>query len=110
MERVISINGEDKKIVANALLPKKYRHQFGRDLISDMQKMVDNYQNGDGLDDETLSNLTWLMLREGGEDVGDTVDEWLSSINSVFGLYEILPEVVGLWVDNTKTTSHPKKK
>lgn len=109
MERTITVNGEPKRIVANALLPKLYRHRFGRDLIVDMQKMVDTYHEGH-MDDEVLANLTWLMLKQGGEDVGENVDEWLASLDSVFALYEILPHVVDLWMANVETTSLPKKK
>lgn len=110
MEKVINIDGVERRIVANALLPKKYRYKFGRDLLKDLQASVDSYNSGNGFDEEALARLAWLMLREGGEDVGESVDDWLSSIDNIFGLYEILPEIVSLWTANSKTTSKPKKK
>lgn len=111
-EKIIEINGEKRRIVANALLPKLYRRQFGSDLLRDMKKLAENYEkNGsEDFDTEVLERLTWLMLREGGEDVGETPDEWLATLPTVFGLYELLPSVVEMWANNAATTSRPKKK
>lgn len=110
MTKTIVIDGEPRRITANALLPKKYRHQFNRDLIADMKAFSAGYEKTGEIDEDVLERLTWLMLREGGEDVGETPDEWLASLNTIFGLYEILPEVVELWASTNKTTSRPKKK
>lgn len=110
MTKIIEIDGKQHTITSNALLPKKYRHQFNRDLIADMKALTDSYSKTGDFDETVLARLTWLMLRESGEDVGETPDEWLGSLETVFGLYEILPDVVELWVRGTHTTSKPKKK
>ena len=111
-KKKVIIDGQERTLVANALLPKLYRREFGSDLIRDMKKLSDAYKNsnGDAFDSEALERLTWLMLREGGEDVGETPDEWLASLGTVFGLYELLPTVVEMWASNAATTSKPKKK
>lgn len=112
MTKTIMINGEPRKLCANALLPKIYRREFGSDLIGDLKHMEQDYQssNGSVFDSDVFERLTWLMLRSAGEDVGDTPDEWLATIDNVFGLYELLPDVIDLWASGLKTTSVPKKK
>lgn len=110
MTKTITIDGKPTQITANALLPKQYRAKFGRDLISDMKGLVDAYNKDGSFDTDVLERLTWLMLRAAGNDVGDSPDEWLGSLDSVFGLYEILPDVIGLWTAGTQTTSSAKKK
>lgn len=111
MKRTVSFNGKECTIVNNALLPRKYRHQFGRDLIVDMQKMADSYKsNPDAVNTDVLENITWLMLKEGGEDVCGTVEEWLASLDDTFAIYEIIEDVLGLWVNGRVTTSAVKKK
>ena len=111
MKRTVSFNGKECTIVNNALLPRKYRHQFGRDLIVDMQKMADSYKKDpDTVNTDVLENITWLMLKEGGEDVGGTVEEWLESLDDTFAIYEIIEDVLGLWVNGRATTSTVKKK
>lgn len=111
-EKIIEIGGKKCRIVANALLPKLYRRQFGSDLLRDMKRFSDEYEKsgGEDFDSEVLERLTWLMLREGGEDVGETPDEWLATLPTVFALYELLPTVVEMWASNAQTTSRPKKK
>ena len=111
MHKMLDLEGKQVKAVANALIPRLYRFHFGTDLIMDLQKFQKSYQD----DPATVSfapveNLCWLMLKEGGEDVGETPDEWLASLGTVFGLYELLPTVVEMWASNAATTSKPKKK
>ena len=111
-EKKIIIDGTERRLVANALLPKKYRRQFGSDLLRDMKELQASYEKSDGEEFDTtlLERMTWLMLREGGEDVGETPDEWLEGLDTVFGLYELLPVVVDMWASNVQTTAKPKKK
>ena len=111
-EKKILIDGQERRLVANALLPKKYRRQFGSDMLRDMKQLQTTYEksNGEEFDTTLLERLTWLMLKEGGEDVGESPDEWLESLDTVFGLYQILPVVVDMWTANVKTTAKRKKK
>lgn len=110
MTKTVKIAGRDMQLCANALLPRKYRHAFGRDLITDMQALVKAYNAGGEQDYELFENLAWLMLKEGGEDVGATPEEWLATIDDSFEIYNIMPEVVSLWAQNQKTTARSKKK
>lgn len=122
MIRTIEVNGKQMKAVSNALLPRSYRFHFGRDLIVDMRKFGKSYtiagQDSEGkpiyeLTDEAdtsiLENVSWLMLKAGGEPVGDTIEEWLETVD-IFDLYEIEHACLQLWRDSERQTASLKKK
>lgn len=111
MRKTVMINGQELAIESNALLPRQYRKEFGRDLMVDMRKLADRYKaDPDDIDTEVLENVTWLMLKTAGNDVGDSVDEWLGSLDDILTVYTAMSEVVDLWIGSQKTTSRPKKK
>lgn len=111
MKKQVKLCGKTCTLENNALLPRRYRNQFGRDLIIDMQAMVNNYQKDpSAFNPEVLENITWLMLKEAGEPVGETPEEWLAGIDDAFALYEVIGDVVELWGKGRETTSRPKKK
>lgn len=135
MSKTIELDGKKVKIEANALLPRLYRKEFGRDLIVDMKKMIEGVQLSaenlkkaskdpeglaavlmadpdalDKLDLTVVENVTWMMLRAAGEDVGESVEEWLTTIEDSMALYMAMPDVIEVWLASQKTTSKPKKK
>ena len=135
MRKKIIIEGKARTLEANALLPRQYRNEFGRDLIVDVKKLLGKVQltaealkkarqdpDGlaadlladpdalDGMDLSVVENLAWLMLRAGGEDVGDSVEDWLASLQDFMTVYNIMPEIIELWITSQKTTEKPKKK
>ena len=111
MKKQVKLCGKTCTLENNALLPRRYRNQFGRDLIIDMQAMVNNYQKDpSAFNPEVLENITWLMLKEAGEPVGENPEEWLAGIDDAFALYEVIGDVVELWGKGRETTSRHKKK
>lgn len=122
MEKQITAGGQVLTMKASALLPRQYRYHFGRDLIIDMKKafdatgktieeiQADPAGNMDAIDMTVFENLAWLMLRNGGTEVGRSPEEWLDSVDDPMIFYTLLPEVVDLWIKNTATTARPKKK
>lgn len=111
MKKKVNIDGKTYTIENNALLPRRYRHTFGRDLMIDMQRMVDTYRKApEECSTEVLENITWLMLKEAGEQVGETPEDWLATIESPFAVYEAIEDVVDLWGKGREVTSRPKKK
>lgn len=135
MRKKITIEGKTRTLDANALLPRQYRKEFGRDVIVDMKKLLGGIQltadalkrarkDPDGLAAELLAdpdaldqldvsvveNLAWLMLKAGGEDVGESVEDWLASLQDFMTIYNIMPEIVDLWLSSQKTTAKVKKK
>lgn len=111
MRKTINISGQDLEIESNALLPRQYRKEFGRDLMVDMRRLHDRYKaDKDDFDPEIIENITWLMLRAAGNDVGGSVEEWLGGLDDILGVYLAMPEVIELWNSSQKTTSKHKKK
>lgn len=126
MEKKITIDGRERTVRASGLIPKLYRAKFGRDMVVDMMKLQKAYKKLAELppaatDEErasvlmevdftVLENVAWLMLKHGGEDVGETPEEWLDSLDGVFSIYEALPDILDLWGQNNRTTSVPRKK
>jgi len=111
MKKTIMLDGQEKTIESNALLPRIYRKEFGRDLISDMKRMAEQAKNDpNDVSTEALENVTWLMLKAAGNDVGESVEEWLATLDDSFAVYYASGDVISLWLDSQKTTSKPKKK
>lgn len=126
-ERVVEVGGKEVRMRASALIPRLYRFKFGRDMVADMNKLAKAYKKAaslpaDATDEERedaqlsaleltiFENVAYMMVRHAGEDVPDTPDEWLDSIDGVFSVYEIMPTVLELWSANQVTTSSRKKK
>lgn len=121
--KTIEINGKSMRIASNALLPRLYRYHFGRDLIIDMRKFGKSYQQvgtdsegkpiydiDDTADTAILENVSWLMLKQGGEDVGDNIETWLEGMDDLSELYEIEHACFSLWKESEKQTAKLKKK
>ena len=127
MERTVEIDGKPVRLRASALIPRMYRFKFGRDLVADMNQLRKSWKRvqelpADATDEQRqdaqldaadltiFENVAYLMVKNAGEDVPDTPDEWLDSMDGVFSVYEVLPVILELWGANLATTSQPKKK
>ena len=135
MKKTITLDGKSVQIEANALLPRLYRKEFGRDLMTDMRKLLDSVRisaealkkarkdpdgvaaelmadpaSMDNIDLSVMENITYLMLRSAGEDVGESVEKWLASLEDSMAIYTAMPDVIEVWTASQKTTSKSKKK
>lgn len=127
MERTLNIGGADLRMRASALVPRLYRFRFGRDLIKDMAQLEKAYKKAmtikeDATEEERkeaelsildltiFENVAWAMAKNADPNVPNDPDEWLDSINGVFSVYEVLPQILELWSVGLKTTSKPVKK
>lgn len=118
IEKKTTIDGKKVTLRSSALIPKLYRANFGRDMVADMRKLAKAYKETQGdeekmldvFDLEIFERAAWIMLKHGGEDVGESPDEWLDSLDGVFSVYEALPVILELWNKNNATTSVPAKK
>ena len=126
MIKTVTIDGKTYRMRASALTPRLYRAFFKRDMIRDMQNLLNAYNKlltlpEDATDEEkneanlvildyleVFENVAWLFCKEGGESVGNSPEEWLDSIEGMFSIYEAMPTIIELWVDNQTTTSKPK--
>lgn len=126
MEKKVMIGGKEYRMRASALIPRLYRFKLGRDMVADMNQLTKSYQkilksknaseeeNRDAqfsvADLTIFENVAFMMVKHAGEDIPDTPEEWLDSIEGVFSIYEILPEILSLWSANNAQTSVPGKK
>lgn len=128
MIKTVIIDGKEFRMRASALTPRLYRAFFKRDMIRDMQSLLHAYNKQLKLPEdateeekteanmaiidhlEVFENIAWLFCKEGGESVGDSPEEWLDSLEGMFSIYEAMPAIIDLWVDNQQTTSIPKNR
>lgn len=111
MQKTLTLEGKQVKAVSSAILPRLYRFHFGKDLIMEMEKLRKSYtQDPESVDFTPVENLCWLMLKEGGEDVGETPEEWLRTLTDISSVYTLSADVMQLWQESQATTSRPKKK
>lgn len=129
MIKTVNIEGVERKMASSAILVRQYRAHFGKDLIAEMTKAIrarlkaenrrleslkDEDLNPDefveDLDLTVYENLGWLMLRNAGEDVGDSPESWLETLQNPLTIYSLVGEISDLWTANLKTTAVPKKK
>lgn len=127
MERTVTVGGKEMKMRASALIPRLYRFKFKRDMVADMRQLQRAYAKATALPENAtdaeredaqfsaadltiFEDVAYIMAKHGGNDLPDSPEEWLDSIDGVFSIYEILPVILELWGANTETTSIPKKK
>lgn len=126
MTTTVEISGREYRMRASALTPRLYRAFFKHDMIRDMQNMIQVYQQRLALPEdateeeiteadialldhlEVFENVAWLFCKEGGEDVGNSPEEWLDTIDGLFSIFEAMPAIIELWGINQETTSIPK--
>ena len=126
MTKTVVIDGKNFGMRASALTPRLYRAFFKRDMIRDMQNLIQAYNNlitlpEDATEEEkteanlvildyleVFENVAWLFCKEAGESVGNSPEEWLDSIDGMFSIYEAMPTIIEMWVDNQIATSVPK--
>ena len=127
MERTVNVGGKEVKMRASALIPRLYRFKFGRDMIADMRQLEKDFKKATNLPEDAteeeiqdaelsvldltiFENVAWLMIKNAGEDIPNDPDEWLDTIDGVFSIYEVLPQILDMWEANLETTSKPVKK
>lgn len=128
MIKTVNIDGKAYRMRASALTPRLYRTFFKRDMIRDMQNLLNAYNKlltlpEDATEEEkneanlvildyleVFENVAWIFCKEGGESVGNSPEEWLDSIEGMFSIYEAMPTIIELWIDNQETTSIPKNR
>jgi len=94
----------DVTFKASAATLRIYRSAFGRDMLSELQKMDEALsESADSINSDFIENLAWIMA--GMPD--NSVEKWLER----FGPLEIIlhaEDILSAWYDNLKTTAEPK--
>ena len=116
IQKNITIDGIDVPFKASAAVPRLYRLKFRRDIYQDfaaLQKSVgENTEKSSALDIESLEvfeNIAYIMAKHADASVPSTIEDWLDGFE-MFDIYQVLPEILGLWGLNEQTTVESKKK
>ena len=113
MEKTIKIGEYDINMKATGNTPKRYREQFNKDMIVQIQNLYRHYdaKAGDfteGADFEVVENLAYIMAKQANPDI-EPVDEWFDKFEAL-DMFHALPLILGMWNDSAQTLSHAKKK
>ena len=110
MYREIKVGEKSIPMKATAATALRYRHVFGKDLMTELQKSDGNAAIG--LD--TIQQLAFIMAcaADPEKDMNklneDIFIDWLDNFES-FALLEATEDIVDLYVGNTKSLSEVKK-
>lgn len=111
MERTLIIDGQSVKFKATGATIRLYRQRFQRDILEDMQT-IQTEASSERLSAKALNffeDIAYIMAKQADPSIPDQPDEWLDQF-AMFSLYQILPEIIGLWGISTQTLSESKKK
>lgn len=112
----ITIDGQEIAFKASAAIPRIYRLKFQRDVYKDLAALEKSI--GDGKEEasnldlfslEMFENIAFIMAKHADASIPDTPEEWLDQFNT-FSIYQVLPQLIELWVLNVKTEVESKKK
>lgn len=115
LTKEIMVENRPVKFRASAYVLRLYRVMFKRDIMQDIMKLKTAYQKKvekgtefEVVELEVFENIAYVMAYHADESIG-TVEEWLDSFGT-FSIYEILPEVLALWLQNEMSIAESKKK
>lgn len=111
ISKTLQIDGRDVRFTASAATPRLYYNLFNRDFFSDFMTLQNEYNGGGTLNRGTLElfeNIAYAMAKQADPTVPDTADEWLDGF-TMFGIYQIMPELQALWGLNSATHAESKK-
>lgn len=116
MIKTIQIGDKEVIFKSSAAIPHIYRKRFNRDIFLDMDRICQTAKKGsDGSSHlpvdtlEIFEELAYCFAKHATPDITDDPEEWLEQFE-VFDIYGILPELVTMWTDETKSLSKLKKK
>lgn len=108
MERSITIDGKELRLVTNGATPRIYRGLFRKDVFADMARAVD--EDGTIHDSEVFENLAFCMAMQGGSvSTGAKIEDWLAGFGRPLAIMEAAPAIIELWAAETETTADAKK-
>ena len=112
MDKILTIDGREVGFRVTASTPMRYRHRFTRDIFDDLLSMKNEYLKNEGFSSKSLESfeyLAYIMAKQYDNNIPESPEDWLDTFD-LFSIYEILPELLDLWIQNEKMTSTAKKK
>lgn len=135
MRKTIMIGSVECNFKTSAALPRMYRLKFQRDLFNDLNSIDRQIKAQEKKKEEmrqialdkgipfdeseyestlpvntltTFENIAFLMHKHGDPTQPTEIDEWLDQFET-FDIYNVFPEILGMWNDENKQFSTPKK-
>ena len=116
MTKKITIDGKEVLFKASAAIPRIYRLKFQRDIYRDLRALEKAVGESDEKESsldmfslEMFENIAYIMAKHAApQEVPDTPEEWLDGFNT-FSIYQVLPEIIGLWGLNVQSQVESKK-
>lgn len=135
MRKTIMIGSVECNFKTSAALPRMYRLKFQRDLFNDLNSIDRQIKAQEKHKEEmrqialdkgipfdeseyestlpvntltTFENIAFLMHKHGDPTQPTEIDEWLDQFET-FDIYNVFPEILGMWNDENKQFSTPKK-
>lgn len=114
MEKTIIVSGKEVKFKATAGLNYRYREQFNRDFLKDLQglqkKLEQNKNEGNEfeiIDLQMFERIAWTMAKTADKTIPD-IEEWLDQFD-MFAITQILPEILSLVAEDAEQINAKKK-
>lgn len=115
MVKKVEIDGLEVPFKASAAIPRIYRIKFQRDIYKDLKLLEksigENNAEESSLDLfslEMFENIAYVMAKHADPAIPDNPEEWLDNFNT-FSIYQVLPQLIGLWGLNVQTDIEAKK-
>lgn len=120
MKKNILIDGKPVPFVANGATPWRYRARFHEDIFKDISRLTEDFSKAQVIDGngsvslleidslEAFEKIAYIMAKQADPDIPDDPAEWLERFE-FFSIYEVLPEILGLWNLNLEQKSEVKK-
>lgn len=113
MEKTITIGNREITMKATANTPKRYRNEFNKDLLIELQNLFNHLDKKTGefvgqVDLSLVENLAYIMAKQADPEIG-TQDDFLDQFE-VADIYNAMPQILGVWSTSTETLSTAKKK
>lgn len=113
MEQAIRIGQKEVNMKVTANTPRLYREMFGKDLIVEMQGLLNHIgSKGEvtkGFDFGVVERLAYTMAYQYDRTIG-SIDEWLDGFDGIEDMYLAMSDILKVWNSSKTTTSEPKKK
>ena len=92
MEKIINIDGKDVRFKSTAVLPLRYKAQFGRDMFADVVAIQDSWdeekqQFTGRLDLELVYNVVWCMAKSANPEI-EPPFEWYDQFEEGLPIFD----------------------
>lgn len=109
-EITVKAEGREIKLSTSAYIVPLYAELFGRNIFQEMGEIVDLASKGTIPYEKTdiIYRVVYTMAKHSDPSLPG-MNEWLRSIDGIYTILEMVPEIIQLWAEDSQTQSVPKK-